>query len=74
MRRAGSASDNAKSERRVFPGRYNGEGAFAPATNLNDCDNDVHPTAQQHQKEAQVIAKLEEQIKGLKDSLKAIEQ
>ena len=70
MRIAGSVSDNAKSERRVLPGRCNGEGAFAPANNLNCCDNDVHPTAQQHEKEAPVIAKLEEEIKDLKDSLK----
>ena len=65
-----SASNNAKSERKVLPGRCNGKGAFVPATNLNDCDNDVCSTAQQHQTEAQVIAKLEEQIKDLKDSIK----
>ena len=58
MRIAGSASDNAKSERRVLLGRCNGEGVFAPATNLNDSDNDVRPTAQQHQRETQVNAKL----------------
>ena len=70
MRIAGSASDNTKSERRILPGRCNGEGAFAPATNLKCCENDVHQTAQQHEKEAQVIVKLEEEIKDLKDSLK----
>ena len=39
---------------------------------MNCCENDVHQTAQQHEKEAQVIAKLEEEIKDLKvkDSLK----
>ena len=42
MRRVGSVSDNANSERRVLPGRCNGEGAFAPATNLNCYHNDMH--------------------------------
>ena len=70
MRIAGSVSDNTKSERRALPGGCNGEGAFAPATNLSCCENDVHPTAQRHEKKAQVIAKLEEEIKDLNDSLK----